>query len=236
MKAIILAGGVGTRLAPYTLFLPKPLMPLGDKPILDIIIRQLQHHGITDITLAVSYMADQFISYFGDGGQFGVRIAYSREQESLGTAAPLKLVPGLEERFLVMNGDILTTLNFNALLECHAASGALCTVAVHSQQIPIDFGVVEYDSRFQLTGYTEKPIHRFPASMGIYICEPRVLDFIPDGRHFDLPELMHCLRDAGEDVRCYPFEGYWLDIGRPDDYARALSDVDKLLPQLFNHS
>ncbi|MES2935545.1 MAG: sugar phosphate nucleotidyltransferase [Pseudomonadota bacterium] len=233
MRAVILAGGRGTRLAPYTLILPKPLMPLGDKPILDLITRQLQRHGITDITLAVGYLAELLMSYFGNGQRFGVQMAYSREEEPLGTAGPLSLIPDLTERFLVMNGDVLTTLDFGAMLARHVTSGALCTVAVHRRQIGIDLGVVEYDAEFQLTSYIEKPIHHYQASMGIYIFEPRVLDFIPANQHLDLPDLMQQLMRAGERVHCYPFEGYWLDIGRPDDHAQAVADLDKLEPLLF---
>jgi NDP-sugar pyrophosphorylase family protein len=228
MKAVILAGGRGTRLAPYTTVMPKPLMPLGDKPILDVIARQLKHHGITDLTLAVGHLAELLMSYFGDGEKLGVRIAYSREEEPLGTAGPISLIPGLTERFLVMNGDVLTTLDFSDMLSRHVASGALCTVAVHPREIAIDLGVVQYDDQFQLTSYQEKPVHHFQISMGIYIFEPRIMDYIPARQYLDLPDLMKQLIQAGERIHCYPFQGYWQDIGRPEDYARAVAEWDKI--------
>ena len=233
MKAVILAGGRGTRLAPHTTILPKPLLPLGDKPILDVIIRQLRHHGITDITLAVGHLAELLMSYFGDGRQFGVRISYSREEKPLGTAGPLRLVPGLAETFLVMNGDILTTLDFRDLLANHEARRGLGMVAVQTRRIPIDLGVVEHDADCRLTRYVEKPVRDARVSMGIYAFEPRVLEFIPSGEYLDLPDLMTRLIQAGEHIYCHPFEGYWMDIGRSEDYARAAADFDELELRLF---
>ena len=234
MKAVILAGGRGTRLAPYTTILPKPLLPLGEKPILDVIIRQLRQHDITDITLAVGHLAELFMSYFGDGRQFGaVKMTYSREERPLGTAGPLRLVPGLSETFLVMNGDVLTTLDFRDLVASHQARRALVTVAIQTRRIPIDLGVVEHDADFRLTRYVEKPVHDVQVSTGIYVFEPRVLEFIPEGEHLDLPDLMTRLVQAGEPVYCHPFDGYWMDIGRSEDYARAAADFDELEPRLF---
>jgi NDP-sugar pyrophosphorylase family protein len=189
MKAVILAGGRGTRLAPYTTILPKPLMPIGDKPILDIILRQLRHHGFTDITLAVGYLSELLMAYFGAGERFGVEITYSREDKPLGTAGPLSLVSGLSDCFLVMNGDVLTGIDYSDMLARHRASGAIGTVAVCPRSVRIDLGVVQFDDRRRLTDYIEKPIHHYQASMGIYVLEPRVLDFIPRNVRFDLPDL-----------------------------------------------
>jgi len=138
MKAVILAGGRGTRLAPYTTILPKPLMPIGDKPILDIVIRQLRYYGFTDITLAVGYLAELLVAYFGDGDRFGVTIRYSREEQPLGIAGPIALVDGLDEPFLVMNGDVLTTLNFSELMAFHRSSGAIATIATYPRSVKID--------------------------------------------------------------------------------------------------
>jgi NDP-sugar pyrophosphorylase family protein len=233
MKAIVLAGGRGTRLAPYTTILPKPLMPIGDKPILDIVIRQMRHHGFDDITLAVGYLAELLMAYFGDGERFGVRIAYSREEQPLGTAGPLSLIPNLSERFLVMNGDVLTAINYTELLRHHEASGAIGTVAVYPRSVKIDLGVVEYDDQHHLTQYIEKPVQHYHVSMGIYIFEPRVLRFIPKDVRLDLPDLVKQLVAAGETVNCYPYDGYWLDIGRPDDYQQATADFEKLAAQLL---
>lgn len=140
MRAVILAGGRGTRLAPYTTILPKPLMPIGDKPILDIVIRQLRHYGFTDITLAVGYLAELLMAYFGNGDRFGVNIQYSREEQPLGTAGPIALVDGLVEPFLVMNGDVLTTLNFRELMAYHRSSDAIATIATYSRSVKIDLG------------------------------------------------------------------------------------------------
>ena len=166
MKAVILAGGRGTRLAPYTTILPKPLMPVGDKPILDIIIHQLRHHGFTDITLAVGYLAELLMAYFGQGERFGVQITYSREERPLGTAGPLSLIPNLSDRFLLMNGDVLTALDYSDMLTHHQASGAIATVAVYPRDVKIDLGVVEYDDQCRLTNYTEKPTHHYRGEHG----------------------------------------------------------------------
>jgi len=233
MKAVILAGGRGTRLAPYTTVLPKPLMPIGDKPIVDIVIRQLCRHGFTDITLAVGYLAELLMAYAGQGERFGLRIAYSREEEPLGTAGPLGLIPDLTDRFLVMNGDVLTGINYTDMLANHQASGAIGTVAVYPRSVKIDLGVVEFDENQHLTQYIEKPTHHYRASMGIYIFEPRVLAYIPKNTPLDLPDLVKRLVTAGETVNCYHYDGYWLDIGSPDDYRQAAADFGRLAGQLL---
>lgn len=233
MKAVILAGGRGTRLAPFTENLPKPLVPLGGEPILELIVRQLVRHGCSGITLAVGHQAEKLSAYFGDGARWGVPITYSQESQPLGTAGPLSLIPPPAERVIVMNGDILTTLDFTALLGWHQNHGALCTVAVHPREVPIDLGVVEYDARHRLTRYTEKPVHLFHASMGIYVFEPRALAAIPFNQRLDLPDLMRQLALAGESVLCYPFSGYWRDIGNPADYAQAEADIADLRPRLL---
>jgi len=233
MKAIILAGGRGTRLAPYTTILPKPLMPIGDKPILDIVIRQLRHHNYTDITLAVGYLAELLMAYFGTGERFGVNLTYSHEEQPLGTAGPIALVSDLDDRFLVMNGDVLTAIDYSDMLAHHRASGAIGTVAVYPRSVKIDLGVVEYDDQHRLTNYIEKPTQHYRVSMGIYIFEPRVLDFIPKNQRLDLPELVKNLVTAGEVMNCYPYDGYWLDIGRADDYAQAAADFEQLAAQLL---
>jgi len=233
MKALVLAGGRGTRLAPYTMMLPKPLLPIGDKPILDIVIRQLRYHRFNDITLAVGYLAELLMAYFGDGERFGASIKYSREEQPLGTAGPIALVSNLNDRFLVMNGDVLTALDYTDMLANHRASGAIGTAAVYPRSVKIDLGVVEYDEQYRLTTYIEKPTHHYRASMGIYIFEPRVLHFIPKNQRLDLPDLVANLVAAGEIMNCYPYDGYWLDIGRPDDYAQAAADFETISAQLL---
>jgi NDP-sugar pyrophosphorylase family protein len=235
MKAVILAGGRGTRLAPYTVVFPKPLMPLGDIPILEVVIRQLQRYGFDDVTMAVGHLAGLIVAYFNDGGRFGVRIRYSREESPLGTAGPLTLISDLNDTFLVMNGDVLTTLDLSELYDHHRQNGAAATIAMHERSVRIDLGVIESDEANQVVGYIEKPTYDYRVSMGIYIFEPRVLEYIPRGKRFDFPDLVLRLLEAGERVMGYPYDGYWLDIGRVDDYAQAIEEFERMrdlfLPQ-----
>ena len=234
MRAVILAGGKGTRLAPYTTVFPKPLVPIGDMPILELVIRQLHHFGIRDITMAVGHLAELIMAYFGDGSRYGVRIAYSREEQPLGTAGPLSLVKGLDGTFLVVNGDLFTTLDFHSLTEFHQSSGAVATLAAYERRVQIDLGVLEIDNSGYVTDYVEKPVHTYWVSMGIYVFEPAALDFLDVGRRVDLPELILRLLSKRRKVCAYPFDGYWLDIGRPDDYARAMEQFTQLRAQLLH--
>ena len=221
MRAVILAGGRGTRLAPYTVSFPKPLMPLGDTPILEVVVRQLRRHGFRRITMAVGHLAELLRAFFGDGARFGVEIDYSREPEPLGTAGPLRLIPDLDEHFLVMNGDLLTDLDYGELLATHRAEGNAATIGVYRRRVKIDFGVVECDPGGAIVEYIEKPEHAYDVSMGVYAFSRGVLECIPDG-YFDFPDLVRELIGRGERVGGYPFKGYWLDIGRQDDYAVAV--------------
>jgi NDP-sugar pyrophosphorylase family protein len=223
MRAVILAGGKGTRLAPYTTVLPKPLMPIGDMPILEIVIRQLARHGITDITLAVGYLAELLMAYCGDGEKYGVRINYSREDEPLGTAGPIALIPDLNEPFLVMNGDLLSTLDYSAMWEHHERRGAIATLASHRRDIKIDLGVIESEDGW-VKDYIEKPSYHYSVSTGIYIFEPSILEYIERGKRLDLPALILGLLKSGQKVNIYNFDGYWLDIGRHDDYETAMEE------------
>ena len=227
MRAIILAGGKGTRLAPYTTILPKPLMPVGDMPILEIVIRQLQQHGFNDLTLAVGYLAELLMAYCGDGSKFGVKLDYSREEQPLGTAGPIALVPNLNQTFLVMNGDLLTTIDYSAMLKYHRERGALATVACYQRDVKIDLGVIETDAGGWVSNYIEKPTYHYSVSMGIYIFEPAILEYIKPNQHLDLPELVLALMKGGQRVNTYHFDGYWLDIGRHDDYERAIEEFSK---------
>lgn len=227
MRAVILAGGRGTRLAPYTTILPKPLMPIDEKPILDIVISQLRHYGFTEITLAVGYLAELLIAYFGDGSRWGVRISYSHEEQPLGTAGPLALIERPTEPFLVMNGDVLTALDFGDLMRYHRDGGAPATIATYPRSVKIDLGVIEFDVQSRLARYIEKPTHHYHVSMGIYVFDPRVLDAVPRGERLDLPDLMLKLMGQGDTVRCYQYQGYWLDIGRVDDYQQAVNDFEQ---------
>lgn len=224
MRAIVLAGGKGTRLAPYTTVLPKPLMPIGEMPILEIVIRQLHRHGFDDLTLAVGYLAELLMAYCGDGSKFGVKLDYSREDQPLGTAGPIALVPNLNETFLVMNGDLLTTIDYGAMLKYHRERGALATIACYQRDVKIDLGVIDVDPENWISNYIEKPTYHYTVSMGIYIFEPSILDYIPVNQRLDLPELILNLIEAEKKVNVFNFNGYWLDIGRHDDYERAIEE------------
>ncbi len=234
MKAIILAGGKGARLAPYTRILPKPLMPIGDMPILEILLRQMHNAGVRHVTLTVGYLGELLRAFFQDGSRLGLQIDYSFEEQPLGTAGPLALVADrLDDTFLVTNGDVLTTLDLCALVDDHRRSGAAATIASHARTVKIDLGVLQFDGDQRLKGYIEKPTYNFFVSMGIYVFEPRVLDYIPHNQYLDFPDLVLKLIANGEQVRGYPFDGYWQDLGRADDYEQAVQDFEALRPQIL---
>jgi len=221
MRAIVLAGGRGTRLAPYTTAFPKPLMPIGDRPILDIVLNQLAAAGIDDVTLAVGHLAELIMAYCGDGSRFGVRLTYSRESVPLGTAGPISLAEPPTSTFLVMNGDLLTSIDYRDMLSVHRERGSIATVATVEREVRVDLGVIELGDDDRVTGYREKPTYNFSASTGIYFFEPAVVEYIPHGERLDLPDLILRLVAAGRGVHRYQVTGYWLDIGRHDDYAEA---------------
>jgi NDP-mannose synthase len=235
VKVVVLAGGKGARLAPYTRIIPKPLMPIGDKPILEILLRQFKHAGIKDVTLTVGYLADLIRLFFQDGSRLGLNISYSHESKPLGTSGPLANVEGLNSTFLVTNGDVLTTLDFSELIAFHKSHGGIATIATHKRKVEINFGVVEMDGDHRLKGYLEKPNIDYLVSMGVYVFEPRILEYIPKDQYLDLPDLILKLIAAGEKVSGYVFRGYWEDLGRPDDYERAnayFSEMqDQFLPE-----
>lgn len=226
MQAIILAGGKGTRMRPYTAILPKPLMPLGDLPILEIIIRQLKHYGVTKIVITVGYLSELIRTYFGDGEKWGVQITYSYEQQPLGTAAPLKLIDSLEDNFFVLNGDILTDISLTDFFNFHLESKGLCTIATFDKEVKIDLGVLEVNEQNDIVNYIEKPKYNFGVSMGIYAFKKEAVDFIPPDIYFDFPELIKVLIGLNKPVKSYKFGGYWLDIGRKDDYEIALNEYE----------
>lgn len=227
-RAIVLAGGKGTRLAPYTATFPKPLVPVGDMPIAEVLLRRLRHFGIRRVTLAVNHLAALIQSYFGDGKRFGIEIDYAFEETPLGTAGPLRGISGLDAPFLVVNGDLLTDLDFSQLLDAHESSDASLTVATYERVLKSDFGVIEVTPGGNISGYQEKPEYRHLVSMGAYVVEPRALDRIPPGERFDLPDLVQSLLLAQEPIHAYRHIGYWLDIGRPDDYRQAQEDFLRL--------
>ncbi len=233
MKAVVLAGGKGTRLAPYTTILPKPLMPIGDMPILEVLLRQMKRSGVNHVVLTVGHLASLLRAYFGDGAQWDLDIAYSQEQKPLGTAGPISLVRGLDKTFLVTNGDVLTTLNLKKLIAFHKQKGGIATIAAHRRQVKIDLGVIQWDGDDRVSGYIEKPTTDYTVSMGVYVFEPRVLDYIPVGEYLDFPDLILKMIANGERVSGYTFDGYWMDLGRPDDYAQANEDFSKMKKQFL---
>jgi NDP-sugar pyrophosphorylase family protein len=224
MKAVIMAGGLGTRLKPFTHIIPKPLLPVGEKSVLEVTIQKLKSQGFEEIILAVHYKSDLFESYFGDGSKFGIKIRYSKEKQRLGTAGPLKLAaPHLSEPFLVMNGDILTNMDFNKLRQTHFKNDADLTLVTKKIQLPLHYGVVEKDGD-KIKGIKEKPIVESEISAGIYFLNTTVLDLIPMEERFDMTDLMRDLITAGRSVYAYPLEDYWLDIGQMEDYQKAQED------------
>jgi NDP-sugar pyrophosphorylase family protein len=225
IKAVILAGGKGTRLAPYTTVLPKPLMPIDDMPILEIVLRQLRAHGVQEVTLTVGYLASLIRAYLDQSslGQL-LDLTYHHEAAPLGTAGALATVAGLDETFIAMNGDILTTLDYSALVRFHREQGATLTVAVTKKRVQIELGVLHLDDESRIIGYDEKPVKEYPASMGIYVYEPRALDFIEPNVYLDLPTLVRRLIERGEKVCGYESDAFWLDIGNRDDYERAVGE------------
>lgn len=239
-RAVILAGGKGSRLGPYTTVLPKPLLPVGDRAILDVVVRQLHGYGFTELTLAVGYLSHLVRAVMGDGSERGVSIEYHEEPEPLGTVGPLATVGGLDDTFLVMNGDVLTALDYGELHELHREAGNVLTIASHRRTVRTDYGVLHLDGAAGETrlvaGFEEKPEIPYVVSMGVYVLEPRALDYIEPGRRLDLPELVLKLLAAGEPVGSYLYDGYWLDIGRHDDYEKAILEFESLKPLLLGEA
>lgn len=227
-RAIILAGGKGTRLRPYTVVFPKPLMPIGDYPILEVIIRQLVQNSFTHITIAVNHQADLIKTFFGDGYKWGIKIDYSLEDKPLSTMAPLKLIKDLPDNFLVMNGDVLTDLNYGEFYEYHIKNKNIFTISSYQREVKSEFGVLELDNQNNLVGFKEKPIEKYNVSMGIYMVSKKAIEYIPDNTFYGFDHLMLDLIKYKENPIVKPFDGYWLDIGRPDDYEIAIEEFDKL--------
>ena len=225
-------------MAPYTTVLPKPLMPIGDKAILDVVVRQLASHGYDRLTFAVGYLAHLIQAVFGDGSAWGVSIEYAEEERPLGTAGPLAQIDGLDQTFLAMNGDVLTALDYRELFDAHVRAGNALTVATHRRTVRTEYGVLHvtgsHGETGRVTGYEEKPTLEYTVSMGVYVLEPAVLAHIPPDERFDIPDLVLALLEAGQPVGSYLFDGYWLDIGRHDDYEQALADYEQILPRLLS--
>lgn len=234
MKAVILAGGKGTRLAPYTYILPKPMMPVGDHAILEVLLKQLSHSGVKEVVLTVGHLAHVMQAYFLDGQQYGLNISYSVESQPMGTAGPLNLVDSLDETFLVCNGDVLTLLDVNDLIKFHREQGAACTIASHLRTHKINLGVLEDNGQpNRVARYIEKPTLDFRVSMGIYVFEPKVINYIPRGVYYDFPTLVQDLLAANEIVVSYPYSGYWRDLGDYEDYMAAIEDFETMRGQFL---
>ncbi len=234
MHAVILAGGKGVRLRPYTTCLPKPLVPIGDEcAILEIVLRQLAAQGFRAVTVAIGHLGHLIRSYVGDGGQWGLRVDYAAEESPLGTIGPLlPLLDRLPAEFLVMNGDVLTDLDFAGLLGQHRTDGAPLTVATYRRRVEIDFGVLHTDQR-RVVRFSEKPAIDYEVSMGVYGMSRETLRRYPPGLPLGFDELILDLLEAGTPPRAYGCDGYWLDIGRPDDYDRANAEFGVLRPALL---
>jgi len=232
-RVIILAGGKGTRLRPYTVVLPKPLMPIGEFPILEVIVRQLVQHGFDHVTMAVNHQAEIIRAFFQDGAKWGVKIDYSLEDKPLSTMAPLRLIRNLPENFMVMNGDILTDLSYSDFYEEHVSNNNIFTISAHAREQKVDYGVLEMDANNHLSGFREKPSAEYLVSMGVYMASCRIMDFIPEGKSYGFDNLMLDLLAAGKPATVRKFSGYWLDIGRPDDYIKAIEEFEQMKPRFL---
>ena len=235
MDAVVLAGGKGTRLAPYNTVFPKPLVPLGNQPILDIIIHQLAYHGFDRIVVSVGYLAELIEAYFQTSSpKIGnTQIVFVREKEPLGTVGSLALVPDLKESFLVINGDTVTTLNYAKLMQYHKEHGERLSIAMHRRKVKLDLGVMEVNDRFELQSFQEKPTLTYRVSMGIYVYEPEIVKYITPGEYVDFPEVVsHMLRD-GKKIVGYPSDDYWLDLGSHADYKKAQDEFEEMKSQLL---
>ena len=234
MKAIILAGGKGSRLYPYTALLPKPLMPLGDMPVLELLLRRLRQGGVDEAFLAVNHLRHLIEAFVGDGSRMGLRLHYSQEDRPLGTAGSIAAVlDQLGDDFLVANGDLLTTLDIAALIGFHREKRAAATIGVFPREVMIDFGLLEVDADMRMTAYTEKPRREHLVSMGIYVLNAAsVRRFVQPETYLDMPDLLRTMQQNGADVRCFRSDCFWLDIGRPDDFAQA-QEIYQRDPQVF---
>lgn len=233
MRAVILAGGKGTRLLPLTTLIPKPLVPIGGKySILEIVIMQLVRCGFSHITLAVNRFSNLIMAYLGDGSRFGVKLDYSIEDRELSTIGPLTLIDDLPDNILVMNGDILCDLNYRDFFDAHVRDSAGISVSAFRRQVKIDFGVLQYGADGYLTGFQEKPVYDFDVSMGIYCIHRSVIEALPRGVFFGYDNLMTDGLARGQRISIRPFCGFWLDIGRPEDYAYANEHFAELAEKL----
>lgn len=226
MRAVVLAGGRGTRLRPITSVLPKPLIPVGNYPILEILVRQLKKSGYDHITLATGYMSNLIRAAFQDGSRWGVHLDYSEQKKVLGTAAPLTLIKDLNDDFLVLNGDLLTNVNFKKMMIQHKKSSSDVTIGVYQRNETIDLGILDVKYG-RIKNYIEKPIYHYNVSSGIYILNKSVLGYLKYNEYCDFPKFIKKLILAGKKIKAYKFKDDWFDLGRPDDYYKACEIFEK---------
>ncbi len=227
MQAVILAGGKGVRLRPYTFLLPKPLMPVGDLAVIEILLKWLRRWGVKKTYITIGHLGNLIRSLCGDGSQWDIEIVYSDEPEPLGTIGPLRLIKNhLTETFLTLNGDLITDLNIHELKSFHREHRGLITVAVTEKTITTDLGVLESQNG-RMTGFREKPTIKFQASTGVYCMEPQILELIPEGAPFGFDDLMYAMLEQGLPVYLYKHDGLWLDIGRKEDFRNAQEAFDR---------
>lgn len=238
MRAVVLAGGRGTRLSPYTFVLPKPLLPIGDRPIVEHIVRRLAAAGFLDIHFSVGYLGNLISSYFSELTELpdGLRVSFTRETRPLGTAGPLRLIPGGPQPLLVTNGDVLTDLDYADLVAYHRRMGAVLTIATQLRETECDFGVITLGADGRVIGFAEKPVQRHTVNMGIYVYEAPAFAYLRESAAMDVPDLVQALLEAGERVIAYPFTGAWYDLGTPSDFERAARDFDGHYPSLTRAS
>ena len=227
LQAVILAGGRGRRLLPYTTVLPKPLMPVGEYPILEVILRQLERAGFSDVVICTGHLHEIIRAYLAQSSHPGLAIRFTHEEEPLGTIGPLRLIGDLADTFLVMNGDILTDLSYRKLVEAHQEKKGIATIATYHRDVNVDFGVLEHDNGGRIRAFREKPTYSFDVSMGIYVFQKEILGYVPEGRAFGFDELMLAMIAGDAPVYSFPHHGYWLDIGRPDDYERSIAEFER---------
>lgn len=221
MKAVILAGGLGTRLKPFTEIIPKPLLPIGEKSILEIQIEALKKHGFNEIYLATNYKSEYIENFFGDGSKFGVKLTISKETKKLGTVGPLTLLKDvLTEPFLMMNGDILTQLNYKRMYEYAISKGTVLTVGIKEIITPFQFGNIFYEGDF-VTGIEEKPNIKTKILAGVYVFKPEIFNYLPDNEFYGMDTLIETMIEKREKIAKYEIHEYWLDIGQISDYEKA---------------
>lgn len=225
LQAVVMAGGFGTRLQPLTEHIPKPMLPVGGRPLLELIIDQLRAVGISRISLSTHYKAEKIVNHFGDGKRFGVEIAYVQEESPLGTAGALGLLPHPTGPTVVVNGDVLTSVDFHTMHGFHMDNNAMMTVAVRRYDVQIPYGIVECEGS-KIRALREKPKMQFLVNAGMYLLQPDAYDYIPQKKHFDMTALIDALLEDNCTVASFPVREYWLDIGQHADYERAQTDIE----------